>query len=317
MAQLRTPRDHADDTAKIMKALPKNDSDITPAPRHVERPRHRDLADELRPLLDWRRLSNPDSSAWCAPDNDNERHVDEDGVALNVRDVEAEWEIRPTVNEIMNAVEEGGTKAALKLWKKDDYGTPYGAEQERDEDRKVAIAALKYLLAYVQGTPVAPAERHDPRFTPPGIGAPESPRRRALRDLAASLGVTRDVPLDEARKRWNLPPVANDNEPAFPWRPADPREIFYTGRVRSNPDARQAGPENDGISRRQGALQEAAHLRGKLSRHTVKALDIAIEAQNFAEVGAAFGFLGKNAERRGKQLVLESCAELKAALAKG
>ena len=51
MSPLRTPRQHADDTAKIMAKLPKNDSDIMPAPRHVDKPKHRDLADECRGLL--------------------------------------------------------------------------------------------------------------------------------------------------------------------------------------------------------------------------------------------------------------------------
>lgn len=308
---------HAAETAAIMDRLPPNDSDIMPAPRHVQNPRHRDLADDLRPLLDWRRLSNPNSSAWCLPDNDNERPVDEDGVPCNVRDVEAEWEIRPGVGEIMAAVEKGGAEAALKLPRKDEYGTPYGSRIESDEYQELAIAALKYVLAYIQGTPVAPTEQHDPHFAPTGIGAAESPQRRALRDLLSEAGVGRDTPFEQARAKAWRNVVANDNHPAFPYLPRDPREIFSTGKIRARETARQAGPDNDGISRREAGLQESAHLRGKLSRDAVKALDIAITAKDFAEVGFAFGFKGAAAKLNGKRIVLDACAELRAALAEG
>jgi hypothetical protein len=208
----------------------------------------------------------------------------------------------------------------MRLRPKDSFGTPKGPDErtreDRDnEDRKVAIAALKYVLRYIQGTPVAPAEPHDPHFAPTITQPPESAKKRALRDLAASLGVNRDVPFDDARRRWKLPPIANDNAPAFPWRPSDPREIFYTGRVRGNPRRTRPGEFNDGVTSADNQRLEFAHLRGKLSKDCVKVLDIAIEAESFREVGEALGYRGKNAERQGKRLALEACAELRAALA--
>jgi hypothetical protein len=50
----------------------------------------------------------------------------------------------------------------------------------------------------------------------------------------------------------------------------------------------------------------------------VKVLDIAVGAQNFAEVGRAFGEgCHKTMERLGKKLVLNACKELKTSLAAG
>lgn len=313
---MRTPAEHRAEVAAVMAKVPKRDCDIIPrGPRSTEAPRHRDLSDRLALLLEWRRLANPEEiwpSCWCVPANDN---------GAEAAHVEAEWEMRPSLSEIErtleqareDSVEDGGAEAIMRLYRKDAYGTPYGSR----EDRQAAIDALKYLLRYMQGTPVVSPERHDPNFAPTGLGAPESPSRTALRDLADSFGVGRDVPFAEARARWNLPPVANDNEPTFPWRPSDPREIFSTGRVHSNPEASRGGEFNDGISRRLGDLQEAAHLRGKLPAETVRVLDVAILAQSFADVGRAFGVLEKkSAARRGKQLVVDACEKLSAELEK-
>lgn len=315
----RSPHVHKFITQLIMADAPPNDSDLMPAPRHVANPRHRDLADECRVLLDWRRLSNPNGGTWIEPANDN-ISLAREGFRPGV---EAELEQRPSPEELERAWQKVGADAALRLRRKDSFGTPYGPddrdrEDRQKADRKLAIAALKCLLAYVQGEPVEAAEPHDPHFAPTITQPPETAEKRALRDLAASLGVGREVSLEGARARWNLPPVANDNEPAFPWRPADPREIFYTGRIRGNPRRTKPGKFNDGVSSADNQRLEFAHLRGKLSRDTVKALDIAIEARNFAEVGAAFGYQDKKAaERRGKKLVKSACDELKAVLAKG
>ena len=85
--------------------------------------------------------------------------------------------------------------------------------------------------------------------------------------------------------------------------------------MRGNPLSTKGGEFNDGVANAEAERHEFAHLRGKLSRDAVATLDIAVEAKNFREVGKAFGLQGKPAERKGKQLVLEACAELKAALA--
>lgn len=274
---MRTPRQHAAETAAIMSTLPANDSDIVGDSRESKQPRHRQLADECRVLLEWRKLASPEGelpSSWCAPANDND---------YDAGDAEAEWEMRPSVKEIERKLEKGGVEAALRLRRKDEYGSPYGAETESPEDREVAIAALKYVLRYISGEPIEAACPHEKHFAPIGLGTAETCQRRALRDLLQELGVDAAKPLAEARSRWSLPSVANDNDPAYPWLPADPREIFYTGRIRANPTATRGGEFNDGIGRRLGDLQEAAHIRGKLPSETVKALDVAIDAQNFTE----------------------------------
>jgi hypothetical protein len=318
--QARAQQLHAAIVRSILEHphYPKNDSDIAPV-RHVERPRHRNLADDLRPLLDWRKLVAPTSElrpSWCAANDNNE---DNDLASLthagNPPNAECEWEMRPTIGEIERALEEGGAPAVQKLWKKDEPGTPYGAKQESQTQRDLAIFALKYALAYFN-EPIDPVQLPDEHWRHSTQPFPENAKKRAAREFLDTMGVGRNVSFAEARAKWNLPPIANDNEPAFPHLPKDPRAIFYTGRVRSNPDAQRGGEFNDGISAHQMAIQEEAHIRGKVSKRAVKALDVAIDAHNFSEVGSAFGYRNeKYAERKGKQIVLDACAELRAVLA--
>jgi hypothetical protein len=294
---------------------PENDCDVLEAPRASKSPRHRKLAPEVRPLLDWRRLVTPKSElppSWCAANDNNE---DDDLASLTTTGspprVECEWEMRPGIEEIERALEEGGAEAVQKLWKKDEQGTPYGAKQESQSQRDLAIFALKYALAYFN-EPVEPAQPDQHWRHIPTKHAENAEKIAARAELAA---VGRDVPFEQARTRAWRYTVANDNEPAFPRLPKDPREIFYTGRVRPNPDAQRGGEFNDGVCKRLADLQEAAHIRGKLSKDTVRALDVAIDAHNIHDVGIAFGLQGKHAERRGKQITLAACAELMAVLA--
>jgi hypothetical protein len=325
MHRERTPAAHREIVAEIMGDMAANDSAIIPRPpRSSATPRHRRHADELRPLLEWRRLADPVPefpTSWCAPANNNDP-------ADTAGNVEAEWEIRPTIGELTRAHKKYGPGALRlrdgkleikggKYWvaAKDEPGTPYGVSWEEREDRATAIAALKYLLGYISGEPIEPAEPRDQHFSPRGVGHVETPAQAALRSLLADAGVGASTPFDEARRRWDLSPVANDNRrPVFPREPADPRELFQGFKVRANPSRRDERISN--IFEWVSHEQERAHLRGKLLPDTVKALDAAIEAENFEDVGRAFGHDGKTAERKGKQIVLAACAELAAVLAR-
>jgi hypothetical protein len=318
---MRSPRQHAADTADIMNAptMPKHDSKIMPAPKHVENPRHRDLADELRPLLIWRRLLNPNSANWLGAANDNVSLTHAD----NQPGVEAELEQRPTVGELKRAWEEDGPEAAMKLRTKDQFGTPKGPDDRDRADRDTkaraqkrrAIAALKFVLEFIEGEPIEPAQSHDPEFTPCIWESFEGAAKLAARDLLREHGVGRETPFEEARTRALRNTVANDNRPGFPWLPKDPRAIFFAGKVRPHGTRNEWGEFNDGVSYAEAERHEFAHLRGKMSKDAVTALDIAIEAQDFAEVGEAFGFTGPAAKKQGQRIVQEACAELRGALA--
>ena len=178
-------------------------------------------------------MSNPNSGTWAEPANDNVE-LTKEGFRPGV---EAELEQRPSPEELERAWKEGGTEAARRLRRKDSFGTPKGPDDLIREDRdtkaraqkKLAIDALKYLLAYVRGEPIEAAELPDEHWRHIPTPAPENVHKLAARELLEEFGVSRDVPFEEARKRCNLPPVANDNSPAYPWRPADPREYSTRG----------------------------------------------------------------------------------------
>lgn len=321
----RQPRLHAAETTAKMDRVPKNDSDIMPKQRQSKSPRHATLADEMRPLLDWRRLSNPNSGTWAKPANDN-LELTLEGQPPNT---ECELEQRPSPEELERAWKTSSAEAALRIRPKDKFGTPKGPD-ERDrpdrekesanatkkrKERALAIEALKYILQCVQGEPIEPAENRDPQFTPGIWESYETSAKLAARDLLSEFGVGREVPFEEAQKKARLGGVANDNRPVFPWLPKDPRAIFFSGKVRPHATHREWYDWADAESNAEAERHEFAHLRGKLSSDAVKVLDIAVEAQNFAKVGEAFGFKGKTAERQGKKLVLAACAELKSALA--
>jgi hypothetical protein len=315
----RAPHVHRFIGYLIAKTLPPNDSDIAPV-RHVQQPRHRKLATELRPLLDWRRLSNPNGGTWAEPANDNVELTHE-GYQPGV---ECELEMRPSPEELERAWKEGGVEAALRLRKKDSFGTPKGPDERERADRinkaakqrKLSIDALKFILKYIVGEPIEPAQLPDEHWRHIPTKHVENAEKIKARELLREFGVGREVPFEEARTRAWRYTVANDNTPAFPWRPSDPRKIFHCGKIRANPMAAPSGEFHDGVSYAEAERHEFAHLRGKLSKKSVKTLDAAPMAENFRDIGEALGFNGeKHAQRKGKQLLLDACAELKTALA--
>jgi hypothetical protein len=313
----------------IMLDAPPHDSDIIPdGPRQSPAPRHRALAAELAPLLEWRGISNPTdfTSLWCAPANDDTPGLCREGYKAGV---ECEREIRPSIHEIERALapkQEGDpelTEAekiaawqALKkrVWPRDKSGTPRGPALEDLEDKRLAIANLKAVLLKVKGTPIESPKLAEPEMRQCGARPIQTAEKRAARDMLEEFGIGRGVPFEQARTQAWRYIVANDNVPKFPKWPRDPRAIFFAGKVRPHFTSSDHSEFGDGVGGTLAALQEGAHCRGKLPASTVKAMDAAICARNFAEVGAAFGYRGKNAERRGKQLVREACAAVGAFL---
>lgn len=106
----RTPTEFRNFYNEWKKTAPANDSDVIPdKPKVSASPRHADLSDELQGLLFWRHISKevqPLSTNWMVADNDNNVDKEDDEPRAPVRSIECEHVIRPTVNELMSAVEE-------------------------------------------------------------------------------------------------------------------------------------------------------------------------------------------------------------------
>ncbi len=70
------------------------------------------------------------------------------------------------------------------------------------------------------------------------------------------------------------------------------------------------------IDRTQFQSVERYFKKRRVMEWLTRALDAAIIAANFSEVGAAFGFDGKTAERQGKSITLAAAKKLESALQK-
>lgn len=103
-----TPTDFRTAYEEWAKTAPARDSDIIPdGPRKSRNPRHSELADELRELLLWRNLMRPIwplSTNLLEPDNDNNIERDEDDARAPPRSTDCADVIRPSVEEMMEAV---------------------------------------------------------------------------------------------------------------------------------------------------------------------------------------------------------------------
>jgi hypothetical protein len=122
----------------------------------------------------------------------------------------------------------------------------------------------------------------------------------------------------EAREWCGLPPAERDPRPVLPAGHRDIAGQFVGFKVRGSdvpaisgmPDT--SAPVHDAIE----SADTMTRLLMALPPETVRALDAAIIAANFSEVGGVFGFEGKTAERRGKAIVLEAAKNLSTALEK-
>lgn len=103
-----TPTDFRTAYQEWAKTAPTRDSDIIPdGPRKSANPRHSDLADQLKELLLWRNLMRPIwplSTNFLEPDNDNNTERDEDDARAPLRSTDCADVIRPSVEEMMEAV---------------------------------------------------------------------------------------------------------------------------------------------------------------------------------------------------------------------
>ncbi|MDH2341545.1 hypothetical protein [Bradyrhizobium sp. SSUT77] len=271
------------------KTAPANDSDIFRDNRLAEHPRHAGMCVDLKAMLEWRDMKesrDPLQTNFLQAGKDDEI-VSGDGVAtLPSRDAEGEWEMRPTVDEIMKAC------SGVKL--KTSY----------DHVISIRDGLRVYFL-------------REKRI--PDLDAPEN---RTLIGYGAHYESTVFNESGGLRK--------SDNEKGLPIRPivrlgtlrfsdADGFELRPRGALLSQLDRRgtpyggsskfAAPPEITRLNplERLVAMEVAVAANDNLAPGHMKALDATLTAKSFREVGAAFGYVGKTAERRGKQFVEHAC----------
>lgn len=252
---MRTAHDYRAALARWRETAPANDSDILPRPTRTSKPRHRELAEQFKPVLVWRRLrsaAEADSvqTNWLADIHDelvaanDNKPLREDGY-LDV------W---PSVDDLLDAV--SGVEFEWRAGRL----VPVGGDIERDaEGRLVRLGRLAIS------------------DTRPGqvLGL----------SVVGRDGVRRVVP---ATERFRFEREPDGPPPPLPG-PPNPAEIRDARRV-------------------------VQSLTDVLAKDDVATLDLALEAGNFADIGQAFGRVGKTAERFGKARLLAACAALQAAL---
>lgn len=265
---------------------PANDNEIRPRKAKTVKPKHVGLADEMRSLLRWRELRHGTSWTDVAA-NDNE--ADDDAPVLAALD--SNFEIRPTIKEMMSAVE-----AVAFEERKNTDGTlnvvPVGGDIRR-----------------------APIGRSMGRKKRPTVIV-----KLGRLELSNGDRTERALILDEAG-RLRKGDVRLPLGAIIKCGPRKAREV-YTG---AKGAANDNNPSTVGVKLTAGApafdfadpvaeADEARHIVQAVGEHA-RVLDVAIHAANFSDVGASLGYSGKTAERRGKSAVMAACKVLDAVLA--
>jgi hypothetical protein len=276
------------------KTAPANDSDIIPDKSRSESPRHAGMCADLKAMLAWREMKesgDPLQTNFMRAGMDDEIFDEDRTSTYPKRDVECEWEDRPTINEIMNALKGVIFKTqcdhAVMFWR---GFTVWTERRVPDTEAMEKAGALKALVGYGE-------EYNSDVF-------PKSKLMSIVR-----LG---DLRFSDARSHgrhprgslmyWNSGPWGQPaNEPGTP---NGTSENFFPP-----PEQRRLNPLERLI-----AMEDANAANDNLSPQHVKALDTALTARNFTVVGEAFGFQARTAERQGKRLVLEATKAFSAIL---
>jgi len=178
----------------------------------------------------------------------------------------------------------------------DDFVTPLGSDDDQEKIDKSNDFFADLLDAkphrHVKGGfsrrgTLSDDTPHFPKLPPPSI---------ALNEARAFCGLTPSVPL-------------NDNRPALPCGSRRVSDSFIGHKISSEGDDKGSEEAADEWIIRK---QESIAIRAKLTRADAKALDIAIHGSNFKDIGEAFGFAEKAAERQGKRHLLAASKNLSA-----
>jgi hypothetical protein len=117
--------------------------------------------------------------------------------------------------------------------------------------------------------------------------------------------------LNEARAFCGLPPFvpSNDNRPALPSGSRKASDSFLGHKITLTADDVVVSDSPEELVTK---VKERNDIRAKMTAADAKTLDKAIYASSYADIGKAFDFTGKAAERQGKRLLLAANTRLSA-----
>jgi hypothetical protein len=336
----RTPTEFRSTYNEWRKTAPPNDSDIfSSKPRRSAKPRHDDLSKELQGLLFWRHVNcdvQPLSTNWMMFDNDNGSDREDDEPRAPMRSTECEHVIRPSEDKLMAAVEEVEFETRIYNHKVPipgpnvEFGEPYKAcPPLNGYVRPIArLGTIRFATkdSVGAGQNISPtrgsivgrnAEPNTWGFPPvDDFGAPFGSDEEQ-EDIDSSNQFFADllnaqphryITGERSRQRKSINSfLTNDDRPALPCGSRRVSDSFIGHKITSSGDDYRTDQSADEWIVR---TQERSDIRAKLSPDDTKALDTAIHASNYRDVGEAFGFRGKTAERRGKSLLLAASKSL-------
>ena len=265
---------------------PANDSEIFPRDR-PGKGRHPDLADVIPALQAWRDLCSPTeplSTNWLASaTNDNaadgpfDCYEDEWREAAPAPSIDSEMEMRPRPEEMIRAMGD----IEIPYSEQDGPAVVVGGDMDTHPGCEPAI---------IGGTACAPLARLGAlRF-----GNGQTHERSLVRREGETVR-TGEVPVPRGALTHCGPFKVRD------------RLSAWHGSVDGRIDPRSALPPPS-VEDRIDAERLAGQLRQGLSDEDVAVLDTALEAQNFADIGALAGHSGRHAQRQGK-VMLRAAAE--------
>lgn len=342
-----------DMAATIWATLPKNDSDIFDRPAVTEAPKLAHMAEQLKPLLDWRRMQQrilPSSTNWRQADNDNydEDHADNRPAV----DAERRYRAGPSPNALIKAA--GSVKPTFRhqFYKEGKY--PRRVELDCLPLFPTKMGKLKFsngnhvescrvwkgkkLVKGIARVPRGAIRHYENEFTEllgEGPDPVEMQRRLSYWTRTMSWNPERGrqelepvefkkagrirrkvliTPSEQAEMLAAPRPPITYCKPGLPCGHEDIGSQFIGGWISTTKGSQPPERWQD-ISDELSRQAEFERWAAALPPEQQKALNLAVTAANFQEVGEAFGKQGKNAERFGKKVVVAANDNLKKVMA--
>lgn len=266
----RSATEHRLEVAEWAAKAPANDNEIFGTARVSTSPRHSKMAEELQPIKKFFKLQETvqaESDAFGAA-NDNEE--------VATLEVDRNFEIRPTIEELLRAV--------------DAEGGPEDIEYDA-KGRLIRMGGLYFNKDGSLRKYWTKKGRRKPKETLRGEKGTKMPGR-SISYLRLVLGPNAAA----------LPTIGN------------PAEAFLGNRIHTSSGSHKQQSDmrrEEREEERRYAVIKVEIISKKISEKDARTLDVIERVQGFADVGREFGYTGKTAERQGKRFVTEAADALR------
>lgn len=283
----RTPTEFRTFYDEWKKTAPANDSDVVPdKPKASASPRHAGLCDDLKSMLAWKstkEYSDPLQTNYLQ--NDCEMPNEDDDGKIEYRDVLRALNDGPSAEKMIAASTDGivfkKSYDTIICYTRKGDGTVSTARSRREK----LIPDLQCQENFSGASPKIALSNEYESAAFPGCDLRSVVRLGKVTFSDSDLG---SKPLGSVL-RWNLGKKKRGKSKGGSERFFPPPPKQYS----------------DSLGRLI-AMEDAIAANDNLTPGQINALDTAITARNFADVGKVAGFTGKTAERQGKRLVLEA-----------